>query len=182
MLLTGSQRETIGTFVPLLFHPPDETKLPVARVVVCDTILLLDISTDMPALQNRSNCTFRYVFRRLATIPTAKPGINCLQEEKELMEFDIDKLSREELLELNHRIVERLKYLASREALELSKKFKVGEIVEFRGGKNMVRGVIIRINRKTMSIKTNEGQWNVHPQFLKKVEKVEKNRHLKIIK
>jgi len=33
-----------------------------------------------------------------------------------------------------------------------------------------------------MSIKTNEGQWNVHPQFLKKVEKIEKNRHLKIIK
>lgn len=98
------------------------------------------------------------------------------------MEFDIDKLSREELLELNHRIVERLKYLASREALELSKQFKVGEIVEFRGGKNMVRGVIIRINRKTMSIKTSEGQWNVHPQFLKKVEKSEKNRHLKVIK
>jgi hypothetical protein len=98
------------------------------------------------------------------------------------MEFDIDKLSREELLGLNHRIVERLKYLASREALELSKKFKVSDIVEFRGGKNMVRGIIIRINRKTMSIKTNEGQWNVHPQFLKKIEKIEKNRHLKIIK
>ena len=32
MLLTGSQRETIGTFVPHLFHPPDEIKLPVARL------------------------------------------------------------------------------------------------------------------------------------------------------
>ena len=31
VLLTGSQRETIGTYVPVLFHPPDETKLPVAR-------------------------------------------------------------------------------------------------------------------------------------------------------
>lgn len=98
------------------------------------------------------------------------------------MEFDIDRLSRQELLELNHRIVERLKYLASREALELSKKYKVGDTVEFRGGKNMLRGVVIRINRKTMSIKTNEGQWNVHPQFLKKIEKNEKNRHLRIIK
>ncbi len=28
MLLTGPQRETIGTCVPLLFHPPDETTLP----------------------------------------------------------------------------------------------------------------------------------------------------------
>jgi hypothetical protein len=26
VLLTGPQRETIGTFVPYLFHPPDETK------------------------------------------------------------------------------------------------------------------------------------------------------------
>ena len=56
VLLTGAQRETIGTFVPLLFHPPDETKpwlssakLPVARVVVCDTILFLNIIMIMPA-------------------------------------------------------------------------------------------------------------------------------------
>ena len=47
MLLTRSQRETIGTCVPLLFHPSDETKLPVARVVVYDTILLLNISLEL---------------------------------------------------------------------------------------------------------------------------------------
>ena len=40
VLLTGPQRETIGTFVPRLFHPPDEPKLPVARIVVCDMIWL----------------------------------------------------------------------------------------------------------------------------------------------
>jgi hypothetical protein len=55
VLLTGPQRETIGTFVPYLFQPLDETKLPVARVVVCDTILLLNIIMIMPASQNRSN-------------------------------------------------------------------------------------------------------------------------------
>jgi len=49
VLLTGSQREAIGTFVPPLFHPPDETKLPVARVVVYDMILLLNIIIIMPA-------------------------------------------------------------------------------------------------------------------------------------
>ena len=49
VLLTGAQREPIGTCVPLLFHPPDETTLHVARVVVCDTILLLNISIDMPS-------------------------------------------------------------------------------------------------------------------------------------
>ena len=49
VFLTGSQRETIGTYVPFVFHPPDETQLPVARVVVCDTILFLNISMDMPS-------------------------------------------------------------------------------------------------------------------------------------
>jgi hypothetical protein len=76
VLLTGSQRETIGTCVPLLFHPPDKTKLPVARVVVCDTIFFLTISIDMPSSKNRSNYTFRYGLQRLATMPTAKPGFN----------------------------------------------------------------------------------------------------------
>ena len=76
MLLTGSQRETVGTSVPLLFHPPDETKLPVARVVVYDTILLLNIFMNIPSSQNRSNCSFRYSFLRLATTSTAKSGLN----------------------------------------------------------------------------------------------------------
>ncbi|NOQ86468.1 MAG: hypothetical protein GQ554_06280, partial [Deltaproteobacteria bacterium] len=61
------------------FILPDETKLPVARVVVYDTILLLNISIDMPSSQNRSNCTFRYGFLRLATIPTAKSGLKELE-------------------------------------------------------------------------------------------------------
>jgi hypothetical protein len=76
VLLTGPQRETIGTYVPLLFHPPDETKLPVARVVVCDTILLLNIIMIMPASQNRSNYAFHCGFLRLVTKPTAKSGFN----------------------------------------------------------------------------------------------------------
>ncbi len=76
VIFTGSQKETISTFVPYLFHPPDETKLPAKRVVVCDTILLLNIIMIMPASQKRSNCAFRFGLRRLATMPTAKSGFN----------------------------------------------------------------------------------------------------------
>jgi hypothetical protein len=76
VLLTGPQRETSGTYVPYLFHPLDETKLPVARVVVCDTILLLNIIIIMPASQNRSNYAFRCGLLRLVTKPTAKSGFN----------------------------------------------------------------------------------------------------------
>ena len=57
VLLTGAQRETIGTCVPLIFHPPGEIKLPVARVVVYDTILLLNIFMDMPSSHRQNGLT-----------------------------------------------------------------------------------------------------------------------------
>lgn len=98
------------------------------------------------------------------------------------MNIDIDRLSKEELLELNHRIVERLKQFSEVETLELSKKFRVGEVVEFRSERNIIRGIVIRINRKTLSIRTREGRWNIPPQFLRKVKESDKIKHLKVIK
>lgn len=97
------------------------------------------------------------------------------------MKFDIDTLSREELVDLNRRILERLKYLAARETLEVSRRFRVGDLVEFQDKKSVIQGIVIRINQKTLSIKTKEGQWNVPPQFLKKVTRDEKNRTLRIV-
>jgi len=98
------------------------------------------------------------------------------------MEFDVDKLNREELLELNRRIIERLKYLSTREALEYSKKFNVGDEVEFKNKGTVIRGTVTRINRKTLSVQTREGQWNIPPQFLKKVGKGEQGTQLEIVK
>ena len=98
------------------------------------------------------------------------------------MNFDIDKLSKEELLELNQRIVERIRYFSEKEMLELSKKFRVGDVVEFRNEEAMTRGIVIRINRKTLSIRTKEGRWNIPPQFLRKVKESEKHKHLEIVK
>ncbi len=98
------------------------------------------------------------------------------------MEFNIDKLNRAELLELNRRIIERLKYLSKKEALEYSKKFSVGDVVEFDNEGTVIHGTVIRINRKTLSVKTREGQWNIPPQFLRKVGKGEKGKQLEIVK
>ena len=97
------------------------------------------------------------------------------------MNINIDGLSKKELLELNRRIIARLKYLSERYTLEFSKKFRIGDVVEFRSEESMIRGIVIRINRKTLSIKTEEGHWNVPPQFLRKVGKGEKSK-LEIIK
>jgi hypothetical protein len=41
----------------------------------CFTIFFLTISIDMPSSKNRSNYTFRFGLRRLATMPTAKSGL-----------------------------------------------------------------------------------------------------------
>jgi hypothetical protein len=98
------------------------------------------------------------------------------------MKFDIDKLNRAELLELNRRIIERLKYLSKKEAVEYSRKFSVGDVVEFNNEGTIIHGTVIRINRKTLSIKTREGQWNVPPQFLRKAGKTEKGKQLEIVK
>lgn len=103
------------------------------------------------------------------------------QKERSYMSIDIDKLSKEQLLDLNRRIVERLKYLAARDTLEVSKKFRVGDTVEFQNEESTTQGMVIRINRKTLSIKTKEGQWNVPPQFVKKAAEDKKSRTLRIV-
>jgi len=46
----------------------------------------------------------------------------------------------------------------------------------------VIRGTVTRINRKTLSVKTREGQWNIPPQFLKKVGKGEQGTQLEIVK
>jgi len=71
----GVAKENYNTFVPHCFTRPGKTTTPALQVLVYCTILLLNISMDMPSLQNRSNCMFRCVFLRLATTTTAKSGV-----------------------------------------------------------------------------------------------------------
>jgi hypothetical protein len=47
------------------------------------------------------------------------------------MEFDITKLSEDELLELNRRVVERLQFIRSAKSLTQLARFSVGMAVEF---------------------------------------------------
>ena len=48
------------------------------------------------------------------------------------MNIDIDKLSEEELIDLNHRIVERLRFLNQMRAHSEMLDLKIGERVTFR--------------------------------------------------
>jgi hypothetical protein len=91
------------------------------------------------------------------------------------VKIDIDKLTEQELLELNHRIVERLKFLESMKAHVGMMEFSVGEKVLFHPHGNAVVGILIKYNRKTVTVLTDDGQkWNVSPHLLEKVKKSEK--------
>jgi hypothetical protein len=87
------------------------------------------------------------------------------------MKIDIDKLSESELIDLNNRIVERLRFLKQERAHVQMLKFKIGDRVTFHPeGLPPVVGMLTRYNRKTVTVITDAGQhWNVSPNLLRKV-------------
>ena len=87
------------------------------------------------------------------------------------MKIDIDKLSESELIDLNNRIVERLRFLKQKRAHDQMLKFKIGDRVTFYPeGLPPVVGMLTRYNRKTVTVITDDGQhWNVSPNLLRKV-------------
>jgi hypothetical protein len=86
------------------------------------------------------------------------------------MQINIDHLGESELVDLNHRIVARLRFLRQLDAHEAMLEFRIGERVMFHPeGRSAVAGMITRYNKKTVSIVTDDGhRWNVAPQFLER--------------
>lgn len=84
--------------------------------------------------------------------------------------IDIDQLTEAELIDLNHRIVARLRFLQQLRAHSSMLEFRLGEHVRFHSESHgAVAGVITRYNKKTVSILTDAGQrWNVSPQLLER--------------
>jgi hypothetical protein len=89
------------------------------------------------------------------------------------MKIDIDRLTEAELVDLNRRIVERLRLLQQMQAHVRMLEFKVGERVQFQpAGHPPVAGVLTRYNRKTVTVIADTGQqWNVAPQLLQQVDR-----------
>lgn len=87
------------------------------------------------------------------------------------MPIDIDQLSESELIDLNHRIVARLRHLRTLQTQSSMLEFRIGERVMFHPeGRSPLTGVITRYNQKTVSVVTDDGhRWNVAPQLLQKV-------------
>jgi len=89
-----------------------------------------------------------------------------------VMKIDIDELTENELIDLNHRIVERLKFLESMRAHAEMLEFSIGEKVCFRSNsRETVIGILTKYNRKTVTVLTDDGRkWNVSPHLLEKVK------------
>ena len=78
------------------------------------------------------------------------------------MPIDIDGLSFDALLELNQRIVARLKMLESMQAHIEMMAFGISQRVsfEYQGGRQMA--TLVKYNRKTVTVVTDNGQrWNI---------------------
>ena len=83
------------------------------------------------------------------------------------MVVDLTKLSEDELIELNRRIVERLQLIHSAKSLTQLANFSVGMVVEFHTDDGRkIMGTVARLNRRTATIVTASGRWRVSPSLL----------------
>jgi hypothetical protein len=89
---------------------------------------------------------------------------------KKDMRIDIDQLTEAELIDLNHRVVERLRFLDQMRSHAEMLEFRIGDRVTFQpDGRAPVVGMLTKYNRKSVTVITDEGhKWNVAPSFLKK--------------
>ncbi len=86
------------------------------------------------------------------------------------MKIEIDQLTEAELIDLNNRIVARLRFLNQMRAHVEMLEFKIGDRVTFQPpGQGPLEGMLTRYNKKTVTVITDDGrQWNVSPAFLSK--------------
>lgn len=88
------------------------------------------------------------------------------------MRIDIDKLTEQELIDLNHRVVERLRFLAQMRAHGAMMQFSIGQRVSFDpGDRPTVTGTLMKYNKKTVTVVSDDGhRWNVSPSYLREAE------------
>lgn len=90
----------------------------------------------------------------------------------------IKRLGEEDLLFLNRLIVERLNLISQARAITLMTSFTRGDRVGFQAPDGrMLEGMVLRLNKKTVSVATDDGhQWNVAPGLLRLIQSVGNTR------
>jgi hypothetical protein len=85
--------------------------------------------------------------------------------------INIDLLSEDELRDLNHRVVERLRMLSQLRAHGAMLKFSIGDRVGFTSDGRQISGIITRYNKKTVTVIADGGHhWTVSPGLLMRMQ------------
>jgi hypothetical protein len=89
------------------------------------------------------------------------------------MDLDLTKLTEEELIDLNCRVVDRIRLLQQGRCRDSMAEFSIGERVTFKPDcAHEVIGTVVRLNRKSITVVSADGhQWRVSPSFLKKASR-----------
>lgn len=82
----------------------------------------------------------------------------------------INLMDLDELIKLNKYVVKRIRLISDTKVMEKVQDFELLENVYFFDDSgNRVDGTVIRLNKKTVTIKTDSGmKWRVSPHFLKR--------------
>ncbi|HYY68785.1 MAG TPA: hypothetical protein VE734_03560 [Terriglobales bacterium] len=86
--------------------------------------------------------------------------------------INIDHLTEAELIDLNHRIVQRLRLISQVHAHKAMLEFRIGDRVAFEPQDGApVFGILTRCNKKSVTVITDDGhRWNVSPRLLRRAE------------
>lgn len=84
----------------------------------------------------------------------------------------IDKMPEAVLRTLHDRIVNRLNALQRQRTMQSMADFRPGDVVRFQTDEREITGVLIRLNKKSVTVHTENGnRWNVAPQLLMLVKR-----------
>lgn len=98
------------------------------------------------------------------------------------MERILDTLNEEQLELLYDKVWERLQFLRRKEDLHELSHFSVGDKVAFDCRGQLLAGIIIRINQRTVTLRTESGrQWRVSPHCLSPIVELEQIMPLDVL-
>jgi predicted extracellular nuclease len=84
----------------------------------------------------------------------------------------INDLPEEILRTLHDRIVSQLNKLQRQRTMQSMADFRSGDVVRFLADGSEITGVLVRLNKKSVTIHTENGnRWNVAPQLLSLVKR-----------
>jgi ribosomal protein L21E len=85
--------------------------------------------------------------------------------------MDIENLPLEELIKIHWKILKRIQKLGKIKLYEELQKFDIGDRVSFKNKADVITGVVIRVNQKSLTIKTDQGRtWYVAPGLVTKIQ------------